>query len=94
LQVIDVWDAVKDRLDVVDLGVDEVLHEHVGADRAAERLLVVVEHLLVVVEHLELYRRWEKTSQVDHVGIANDRRLMQLQVEALLKSIIDEHLDG
>jgi hypothetical protein len=48
LWVIDVRDAVDDRLDVVDLGLDKILHVQVGPDRA-------VEHLLVVVERLELY---------------------------------------
>jgi hypothetical protein len=48
LHVIDVQDAVEDRLDVVDLGLDEVLHIQVKVDRAAE-------HLLTVVERLELY---------------------------------------
>jgi hypothetical protein len=45
LRVVDVRDAVEDRLDVVDLGLDEVLHVQVGADRASERLLAVVERL-------------------------------------------------
>jgi hypothetical protein len=48
LRVVDVRDAVKDRLDVVDFGLDEVLHEQVEADRAAER---AAERLLVVVKH-------------------------------------------
>ncbi len=45
LRVVDVRDAVEDQLDVVDLGPDEVLHVQVEADRAAERLLAVVERL-------------------------------------------------
>jgi hypothetical protein len=45
LWVVDVRDAVKHRLDVVDLGVDEVMHVQVRADRTAERLLVVVVRL-------------------------------------------------
>ncbi len=49
MQVVDVWDAVEDRLDIVDLGLHEVLHVHVGADQASKRLLAVV-------KHLELYR--------------------------------------
>ncbi len=53
LRVVDVWDAIEDRLDVVDLGLDEVLHVQVRADRAAERLLAIV-------ECLELYRHREQ----------------------------------
>ncbi len=45
LWVVDVWDAVEDRLVVVDLGVDEVLHVQVRADWATECLLVVIECL-------------------------------------------------
>jgi hypothetical protein len=48
LRDVDVQDVVENRLDVVDLRLDEVLHVHVGADRA-------VEHLLVVVVRFELY---------------------------------------
>ncbi len=77
----------QDRLDVIDLGLDEVLHVQVGADRAAERLLAIV-------ERLELYRCQEQAPQVDRIGVAGDQRLVQLQVEAMLKSVIDEHLDG
>jgi hypothetical protein len=53
LRVVDVRDAVEDRLDVVDLGFDEVLHIQVRADRAADRLLAVV-------ERFELYRHREQ----------------------------------
>ncbi len=87
LRVVNVRDAVEDWLDVVDLGPDEVLHVQVGANRATERLLAVV-------ERLELCQRREQASQVDRVGIAADRRLVQLQVEAMLRYIVDEHLDG
>ncbi len=65
LQVVDVRDAVEDRLDVVDLGLDEVLHVQVGADRAVERLLAVV-------EHLELYRCREQVPQDDCIGVAGE----------------------
>ncbi len=87
LRVVDVRDVVTNRLDVVDPGLDEVLHVQVDANRAAERLLAVV-------EHFELYRRREQTSEVDRVGIVGDRRLVQLRVEAMLRFIIDEHLDS
>jgi hypothetical protein len=53
-------------LDVVDLGLDEVVHVYVEADRAAERLLAVI-------VCLELYRGREQASQDDHVGVAGDR---------------------
>ncbi|CAK9869741.1 unnamed protein product [Sphagnum jensenii] len=86
LRVVDVWDAVEDQLDVVDLSLDEILHVQVGADRATERLLVVV-------KRLELYRRREQAPQVDRVGVVTDRRLVQLQEEAVLRSIVDKHLD-
>jgi hypothetical protein len=53
LRVVDVRDAIEDRLNVIDLGLDEVLHVQVRADRAAERLLAIV-------VRLELYRRREQ----------------------------------
>jgi hypothetical protein len=65
LRIVDVRDAVQDRLDIVDLGLYEVLHVQVGADRAAERLLAII-------ESLELYRRREHGSQDNHVGVASD----------------------
>jgi hypothetical protein len=43
--VVDVQDAIEDRLDVVDLGLDEVLHVQVMADQASERLFLIVERL-------------------------------------------------
>jgi hypothetical protein len=43
--VVDVQDAIEDRLDVVDLGLDEVLHVQVRADQASERLFLIVERL-------------------------------------------------
>ncbi len=69
MQVVDVRDVVEDRLDVVDLGLDEVLHVQVGADWATECLLAVV-------KPLELYQCREQAPQVDHVGVIRDRRLM------------------
>ncbi len=49
LRVVDVRDAVEDRLDVVNLGLDELPHVQVEADWATERLLTVL-------ECFELYR--------------------------------------
>jgi hypothetical protein len=69
LWVVDVRDAVEDQLDVVDFGLDEVLHIQVGADLVAERLLTIV-------ERLELYRCREQPSQVDRVGVAGDQQLV------------------
>jgi hypothetical protein len=66
LRVVDVRDAVEDRLDVVDLGLDEVLHVQVGANQ-------VTEQLLAVIECLELYQHREQASQDDRVGVAGDQ---------------------
>ncbi len=65
LRFVDVCDAVEDRQDVVGLGLDEVLHIQVGADRAAKRLLAIV-------ECLELYRHREQALQVDRISVAGD----------------------
>ncbi len=80
LRVIDVQDAVEDWLDVVDHSLDEVLHVQVGVDRAAKRL--------------ELYRHLEQAPQDDRIGVAGDQWLVQLQLEAMFRFVVDEHLDN
>jgi hypothetical protein len=40
------------------------------------------------------YRRHEQAPHVHLIGIAGHRRLVKLQVEAMLTFVVDEHLDG